>query len=533
MREFVHHTAFLLREYTAKPLFWLIIIVVIGSFLRLYRFTDFMKIDGDHGRDMLIAKHIVEHKEGLWAAPYALGSHGIVKNSPVYYWMLSAMWFITRSTIPMGIAFAMTSILTIAIGYSAGVALGGTRVGLLFAFFLSISSMLAEDAHAVWPPFLLPLITVCALNCMAHYLKKHQIRWLILFISTLFLGVHIHQSFLPFFGVGLGWALWHGIRNPKRIAALLLVTIIHIILWAYVTGNGAQALYGYLGLLTPSADMPQIFFSSAYRAIQSIELLFTHTSVFIPYGYFAMMPISLILLYRTTVHREKFMSVLMLFIGMLSYGIYGNNGEMALREYYFRAASVVFLFIISYSAAHLIRNTQALIGFVCITGVLLSMGNEQYLLLERGGNYFDHYQITTHALNDYMHITRDTTSSTLIFFTKYLSAPAEPERYIWSAAPQWHLTEDILQKSVVSIPTGYNNFSPQEIQSGSIIYITCIDDLKKGSGIEADFQSLCISPFLTANAEKFTAHRESQQYTLYGENGDIYRTFRYTPTTRQ
>lgn len=533
MREHLLYATRLLRTHTVKPFIWITVIVLIGSFLRLYRFSDFIRIDGDHGRDMLIAKHIVEHNEGYWAAPYALGSRGIVKNSPVYYWILSAMWSISRSTTSMGIVFALTSVLAIIIGYTVGVIFGGVRIGVPFAFFLSVSSMLATDAHAVWPPHLLPLITVCALYCMARYLHTHQTKWLVIFTSVLFMGVHIHQSFLPFFGVGLSWAIWVGVRNPKQLVIFLATTIAHTMLWMYVTGNGAQALYGYYSLMTTSTNIFSIFVASVYRAVQSIMLLYAHTPAIVAYGYFILISIALALLFRTNIHKEKFISVLMLFIGMLSYGLYGNSGEISIRTYYFRAASVVFLFILSYCASELIHNRRLFIGFICITGVFLTIGNEQYLRKERGGNYYDHYQLTKHALHDYTQLTQDPTLGSLIFFTKYLSAPTESERYIWSAAPQWHLAEDILQKPIVSIPTGYNNFAPPEIQPNSIVYITCIDDLKKNRGVETDIRQRCINPLFATYKDRFTGHQESQQYTLYGENGDIYTTYRFTPISLQ
>ncbi len=511
----------------SKPLLLLFIILVIGSFLRLYRFADFMQIDGDHGRDILIAKHIVEHKEGYWAAPYALGSNGIVKNSPVYYWILASMWLLSRSTLGMGIVFALTSVMTILIGYGTGRVFGGTRMGITFAFFLSISSLLARDARGVWPPFLLPFITVSALYCIARFINGYQTRWLIFLVTVLFLGVHVHQSFLPFFGVCTLWTVWSGVRAHKNAIVIISYLFLHIALWAYVTGNGSGAFRGYLQLVS-SNNIVDIISAAVLRVGQAVRLLFPNVHAIIPYAYALVVTAALAALYQRRVPMEKFVVVVTLGTGMLAYGIYGNNGGVLLREYYFHAAAVVFLFIFSYCVTTLLRNKLLLVGSVFLTGALLGLGNERYIQPAKGGNYLDHLEVTRRAINDYKGLAT-TPKTSLAFYTRYLSAPNEPERYIWSAAPQWYLFEDIEKRPAVTIPVGYNNFAPPVIDSDTIIYLTCIDTQTETNNFEAAFLTRCVTPFIHAYGGEFHGHKNTQTSTFHADNNAVYRTYRYTP----
>ncbi len=519
----------LLRISNPTPLIWLLIILLIGSFLRLYRFADFMKIDSDHGRDILIAKHIVEYGEGYWAAPYALGSNGLVKNSPVYYWILASMWFISRSTVGMGIVFALTGVITIIIGYGAGLVYGGVRMGLTFAFFLSISALLVQDAHGVWPPFLLPLVTVITLYCMARFIHEHRIRWLALCITAVFLGVHVHQSFLPFFGVCTLWVIWSSTRVSKKAFIILCSYILlHIVFWAYVTGNGTSALQEYLRLVSTNNGSTLIMSAAIHRAGQAISLLFPHVHGAIPYAYAIMTGAALILLYQRRTSNEKFVGIVTLCIGMLAYGLYGNNGSVLLRDYYFHAAAVVFLFILSFCLIYLLRNKRVMFGFISITGALLNLGNEQYIQPARGGNYLDYLEITRWAINDYKSLPVNPETS-IVFYTRSMSAPDESGRYIWSAAPQWYLFEDIEKKPAVTIPDGYNNFAPPVIDPDTIIYLTCIGKQIAPHNYDEAFRTRCVDPFVKAYGGEFHTHRNTRVFTLHADNTFVYRTYRYTP----
>lgn len=511
-----------------RPIFWLILIMCIGIFLRVYRFADFLEIHSDHARDMLIAKHIVEYKEGYMAAPYALGSEGRVKNSPVYYWVLASMWTLSRSTVGMGLVFALVSATIIGLGYAIGLSLAGVRMGLLVSFFLSISDMLVRDAHAVWPPHLLSVVAMGAFCAMARYGKEHRFVWMILFVTALFLGVHIHQSFLPFFGIGIAWSMWQSVRNLKRAVGIAVYIVFHTVLWVVLTENTSDVFLRYLDLISTKADIFSLMSASWYRMFQGVKVLFSHTPDMVSYIYIFAMIISFLFVLKNKRRDERMITVAVFFVGMILYGVYRNNGAIILPEYYLRVPSLLFILTLSYCMAVLIRNTRILVCFMCLTGVLLGVGNLRYFRTSQG-NYYDYYQVTKQSAGDYRRITGDTHGKRIMFYTKYFSRQPDSWRFVWAAAPHVYLLEEILGEQVVTIPAQDDNFLAPITQPDSVIYLTCINNLGKMWETDDAFRSKCLNPFLSHYGKYLSLHRQSQLRLFYGANGDTYWTYRFTP----
>lgn len=508
------------------PVFWLAVIVVIGLFVRLWRFADFMEIDGDHARDILIAKHLIEFGEGFWTAPYAFGAKGAIANSPVFYWILAFMWFISRSALGMGIVFAMASVVAIVMAYSAGLFFVGGRVGLVFAFFVSISSLFARDARGICQTCFMPDFAIISLFFMALFLRLRSTVSLILFVTSLFVGVHIHQSFLPFLSIGLIWAAWRYIHDFRSGQMFFTCVVLNVLMWALVTGNTITVLGRYLDLVIQGSGISFSHFLA--RVWQTVYILILRVPGSVAYGYLGFVCVSLFLLWRKRIHTERTMDVFMLFGGLLLYGLYRHNGEIQLPPHYLRVGSVVFLFILSYCVVSLLRNTRVLAGFVCVTGILLGIGNMRYFG-SPGGNYGDHYQVTMRAYNDMTSMAQDSADMPIAFYANYLSDPADSWRYAGNAAPQWYFLEELLHKKIVTLPKGANSFSPPSVGQDTVIYLVCVNDLGKTFESEPVFREKCVAPFLSHYSYAVGNRYEVQLPALNGRNGHTYRIYRYAP----
>lgn len=508
------------------PLVWLFIIFFIGLFFRLFRFADFMAVDGDHARDILIAKHIIEYGEGFWTAPYAFGAGGTVYNSPVFYWILAGMWLVSGSALGMGMVFAMSSALVIGLAYGAGKLFGGTRAGFMFALYFSISSLLVGDARGVCQTCFIPAFVVPSLFCMAWLTRERSHLSMIFFITSIFLGIHIHQSFLPFFGAGLVWSAWRYIRNQKTAVFFFTFTLMHIVFWAMVTGNGLDTARRYFDLIT-FGEGTFSFSAFLYRAWQSVYILIPQFHKSVSYVYLVAMLVSLPMLLRIRAGKERLPEIVALFAVIFLYGVYRHEDGALLPAHYLKIASVLFLFILSYSSAVLIRSKTILVSVICVTGILLSTGNLQYFQPYSGGNYKDHRQITVQILGDNLKVTGRKDGVGVAFYAHYFSDPIDSWRYVGNASPQWYFLEEIYNEQAVTIARGANSFSPPPLLPDTAIYLICVNNSGNLWDDEASYQAKCTSPFISLFSQELDNRRMSQLHPHYGQNGHIYQIFRY------
>ncbi len=496
---------------------WLVVILLVGLFLRVYRFSDFMEIDGDHARDILVAKHIVEFDEGFRTAPYAFGAGGLINNSPVFYWILAGMWLVSRSALGMGMFFALTNAAAIGLAYGAGLLMGGIRTGLIFSFFIGISSLLIRDAHGICQTCFMPVNTLISLFFMALFALKSSHWSMIAFVTSLFFGVHIHQSFLPFFVVGLVWVAWRYIRSPRRAIIFFTIISVHVFLWALVTKNDIHVVRRYFDLVAVQGGTFS-FLTFPLRAWQSVYTLIPQFPGSVSWVYLGVVIALFLLAFRTRTGKKWTPDMLALFAVILMYGVYRQEGGAPLPAHYLKVASVVFLFILSYYSAVFVRNRAILLGFVGVTGILLGAGNMRYFG-PAGGNYKDHYQVTVRALED----------APTKFYANYLSDRPDSWRYIGNASPQWLFLEDIRKTKIVAIEEGANSFSLPPIEPDAVIYLTCINNLGSQWENEMSYRVKCIDPFVSQFSQQLGNRFLSQLPPLYGQNGHTYRMYRYAP----
>src|SRR4030042_5978400 len=82
----------------------LIMVLIIGVFLRFYKFTGFVTFLGDQGRDAIIIKRILtfEHFPAI-GAPTSIGQ---VYLGPFYYYFI-APWLLFFNFNPIGLAIGV------------------------------------------------------------------------------------------------------------------------------------------------------------------------------------------------------------------------------------------------------------------------------------------------------------------------------------------------------------------------------------------------------------------------------------------
>src|SRR3989338_433010 len=112
----------------------LLLILLIGAFLRFYRLREYIIFLGDEGRDMLVVKRMIVDKKFTLLGP--ITSVGSIYMGPIYYYMIAPFLFVWRFD-PVGpaVMVALLSVFTIYLIYKIGADYIQRSVGLIAALF--------------------------------------------------------------------------------------------------------------------------------------------------------------------------------------------------------------------------------------------------------------------------------------------------------------------------------------------------------------------------------------------------------------
>jgi 4-amino-4-deoxy-L-arabinose transferase-like glycosyltransferase len=155
----------------------LFLILLVASFLRLYRIADYMTFLGDEGRDAIAVKRIiVDHKFRLIGPVTSIGNMYL---GPLYYYLITPAMFISGLS-PLGpaVMVALLGIATVGLLWWAGREWFDRPVGLLAAFLYSISPVVLIYSRSSWNPNVMPFFAFLTIWGLWNIWQKSQFYWL-------------------------------------------------------------------------------------------------------------------------------------------------------------------------------------------------------------------------------------------------------------------------------------------------------------------------------------------------------------------
>jgi hypothetical protein len=117
----------------------LILILIVGAFLRLYKISEYMTFLGDEGRDALVVKRLLLDHDLVFVGPGT--SVGNMYLGPFYYYFMAPFLFLFRFD-PTGpaVGVALLGVLTIFFVWYLAYRWFGRRAGLARSFTLCFFS---------------------------------------------------------------------------------------------------------------------------------------------------------------------------------------------------------------------------------------------------------------------------------------------------------------------------------------------------------------------------------------------------------
>lgn len=224
------------KKTSKLELVGLFLIIMVASYFRIKNIYNSAVFFGDSGRDILVAKHMVEYNEFGLIAPNANSGKGILKNTPVYYWLISLLWFLTGSEYGLIFLFSFLGILTVFFSYLFSKEFTSGLSSLILPLFMAFSSKFIYFSRWVWQPNLLPLFQIISMLFLLKGLKRNY-KDLFFSLQFAFLAFFIHLSYLPILLVTI-IIIFYFLFSEKKYKFLLnfiLLTFLNLILYLYLS----------------------------------------------------------------------------------------------------------------------------------------------------------------------------------------------------------------------------------------------------------------------------------------------------------
>jgi len=182
-------------------------ILLLGSYLRLYKIADYMTFLGDEGRDVLVVKRmLVDHKFTLLGPTASVG--GFFLGPIYYYFMLPFLWLWRLDPSGPAVMVALFGIATIYLVYRLGKDLCGSLAGLVAASLYTVSPIVIAYSRSSWNPNLVPFFSALLIYLLSKCVSKTQKITSLGIGIALGIGLQLHYLFLFLLVLTLTWIIW-------------------------------------------------------------------------------------------------------------------------------------------------------------------------------------------------------------------------------------------------------------------------------------------------------------------------------------
>jgi len=173
----------------------IILILVLASFLRLYRIADYMTFLGDEGRDALIVYNILHGKLTLLGPTASVGGFFL---GPIYYYFMAVFTLLFNYN-PVGpsVMIALFGIVTVWLIYKVCKEFFDQNIAIIASLLYAISPVVISYSRSSWNPNPLPFFSLLSLYVLYKAVKRESTSLFIL--EGLLLGICIQLHYLTLF----------------------------------------------------------------------------------------------------------------------------------------------------------------------------------------------------------------------------------------------------------------------------------------------------------------------------------------------
>ena len=231
---------------------YVVVIILIAAFLRLYLIEEFITFLGDQGRDAIIIKRIVtlEHFPAI-GAPSSIGQ---IFLGPFYYYFVAPFLLLFNFN-PAGLAIgvAIYSLLGMIGVYYVVKKEINTIAAIAVLLFSTFLYVLVDFARFSWNPNLLPFFAFFTLYFFAELIKTRKMIFAFAFGSCFSLAFQLHHLAALVVLPPMILGVYHLIKDKQKLQLLKLY---------------GMSVVGFLVFYTPL-----ILFDLKHQFINSLSLI--------------------------------------------------------------------------------------------------------------------------------------------------------------------------------------------------------------------------------------------------------------------
>lgn len=208
------------EKNTMKWTILILVILVVGAYLRLHTIAGYMTFLGDEGRDVLIVKRmIVDHKFTLLGPTASVG--GFFLGPIYYYFMMPFLWLWRLDPTGPAVMVALFGVATIYLVYRFTKEVFDPWAGIIAASLYALSPLTIAYSRSSWNPNLVPFFSLFCMYAL-WAVVRHESSKAMLLVGILFgIGLQLHYLFLFLIPVISLWLLLYA--NRKKIGYLIFL----------------------------------------------------------------------------------------------------------------------------------------------------------------------------------------------------------------------------------------------------------------------------------------------------------------------
>lgn len=181
------------------PLILLILILILAAFLRLYRISDYMTFLGDEGRDVLVAKHILEGDFTLLGPRASAGDFFL---GPIYYYMIAPwLWLFQYDPVGPAVFVALLGVATVWLIHLVGKRFFNVEAGLFAAALYAVSPLVLVYSRSSWNPNVLPFFALLLMFVIFKAIATSR-PWKYFILAGFIMGIALQLHYLALFLIG-------------------------------------------------------------------------------------------------------------------------------------------------------------------------------------------------------------------------------------------------------------------------------------------------------------------------------------------
>lgn len=173
----------------------LILILLLGFFLRIYRIKDYITFLGDEGRDALVVYNILHADLTLLGPTSSVG--GFFLGPIYYYFMAPFLWIFNYDPVGPAIMVALFGLATIYLVYAVGKEFFNEKAAFAAALLYAMSPIVTIYSRSSWNPNIMPFFSLSALYIIYKAVSGNK-AWLFVFCGIL-LGISMQLHYLATF----------------------------------------------------------------------------------------------------------------------------------------------------------------------------------------------------------------------------------------------------------------------------------------------------------------------------------------------